>query len=769
MNVDNCIKRIERYLSKKNMQPLIVDVQNTEDLTTLVTYFNVGTNHFVKASQFAAEDEFPQMDSLLSHVANWPGNCFVIGLSTFLKINGDSYTAETLRNLLALNAKGHVVVFTLQCRMFLDFHDIRLQERIWLIDGTPSVKPLMLFASKKFPIPEKTEVITGFDRIADCVESEQHASVYVVTSKTRSNFTYSLLSITDFNKAYDVLKAQDHATEALMEEWGDNEQWEYALTQFRYHHGWSGLLDHEFGNHRALALSIPSYSHFDDNKKWLFFIGMRLFGAPNNLYLTTVISNAFKYTDVVKQIYRTLLEVDPVDLHFWEFYRVRKLMLAQLGDTNDILIDYCKLVRSKGKKSIYYLTDNTQYEKEQIISLIDQYAFDWDRQELEALLKEIYPALSQYLSPYRFRNSLLDSYFQDYKYQKLINKIFDSFNVTVTEQAEHREYNAILTPRSSMVEDIQRDNAQLYFIDALGVEFLGYIVAVCKELGLMANIKVCRSEIPSITSLNKEFIEIFSDCPHPVVSIKELDEIKHHGKDSYNYEDVKIPIHLIRELELIRELLCKIKEKLAAGAISKVVIISDHGASRLAVINESEALWEMEEKGKHSGRCCLKSELDSQPEFATDAGDYWALANYDRFRGSRKACVEVHGGATLEEITVPIIELTYLSKAAEVYLMPIATENVVIDQIPEIMYSYKTRACIKVFCTEHLPNISLCIDGNFYEGTPSGDHFYIVNLPDIKRSKTYFADVYACDNLIAENLPFKVKNAGMASSGRGIL
>lgn len=37
-------------------------------------------------------------------------------------------------------------------------------------------------------------------------------------------------------------------------------------------------------------------------------------------------------------------------------------------------------------------------------------------------------------------------------------------------------------------------------------------------------------------------------------------------------------------------------------------MIADHGASRLAVLHDTENVWEMAEKGQHSGRCCPKSE-----------------------------------------------------------------------------------------------------------------------------------------------------------------
>ena len=56
----------------------------------------------------------------------------------------------------------------------------------------------------------------------------------------------------------------------------------------------------------------------------------------------------------------------------------------------------------------------------------------------------------------------------------------------------------------------------------------------------------------------------------------------------------------------------------------------------------------------------LKKELIGEyGEEKTKENGYWVLANYDRFKGGRPANIEVHGGATLEEVTVPVIEITY--------------------------------------------------------------------------------------------------------------
>jgi len=67
---------------------------------------------------------------------------------------------------------------------------------------------------------------------------------------------------------------------------------------------------------------------------------------------------------------------------------------------------------------------------------------------------------------------------------------------------------------------------------------------------------------------------------------------------------------------------------------------------------------------KHGGRCCVwKEGLSAVSPYASDnENDYCVLANYDRFEGGKYTGVELHGGATLEEVVVPIIRLS-LKKA----------------------------------------------------------------------------------------------------------
>ncbi len=185
--------------------------------------------------------------------------------------------------------------------------------------------------------------------------------------------------------------------------------------------------------------------------------------------------------------------------------------------------------------------------------------------------------------------------------------------------------------------------------------------------------------------------------------------------------------------------------KLTGKEVAKVLLVSDHGASRLAVINEQECKWEMASKGKHSGRCCPIDEADVKSEYATQENGFWVLANYDRFKGGRKASVEVHGGATLEEVVVPLIEV-------ELFDNKITVSNTT----PITTTSFRKTAKIVLFSTSVLKNVSVSVNGKHYVAESIGNQKYKVVFPDIKRTGKYTVDVYEDDNLIGQ-IEFEVQ------------
>lgn len=115
---------------------------------------------------------------------------------------------------------------------------------------------------------------------------------------------------------------------------------------------------------------------------------------------------------------------------------------------------------------------------------------------------------------------------------------------------------------------------------------------------------------------------------------------------------------LDEEFAIIDKVLDEIKNSLAKRQAEKIILTSDHGASRLAVMYGREIKYRMNSSGEHSGRCCPINFIDEKPACASEENGYWILANYDRFAGGRLSSIEVHGGATLEEVLVPVIEFS---------------------------------------------------------------------------------------------------------------
>lgn len=735
-----------------------MNVQSTDDLSVIIQRFNVGSNKFLSVASCAEKDENPKLDEFEWDLSIQKGNLFITGLSSYLKLLGEAALTKELQNIATQTFNAHIIVLCYQCDCFLHFNDIRISRLVYNVEGPSTRIPNIVFV-----LPELTTMIaepsvSGVEHISDAIEAMSGGKLYVRTKKHKSSYPDAMYFIKEESNAFEALKNIDSATNGLDIRFGTDEQWAYALREIAKCGSWEALITEQFGVPSHLNLISGNWKNFNKDERWMYFISLKLNGAGENWCLNKAVKNADSESKLLRQVYRSLLDVANTDSTFWVKYNERKSLIESLGDSDEETIDYLQMLKSKESTGLYYLTDTSRLEKERIFELLDAYAFRFTRDEILEILSHTYHDLYDYLQPYRFKNKTMNQYFQDYKYQKVINKIFPEFLSSVEDQAKDRDFNLWLSPRSEKIESLNKSGARLYFVDALGVEFLGFIISRCAGMNLMADVSLCRCELPSITKLNKEFIDAFTDI---APDIKRLDKIKHHGEESFDYQQTKLPVHLIRELEIIDDVLNDIRNRLVKGSIERAYIISDHGASRLTVIHESENQWEMASKGEHSGRCCPVNEADVQSEYATEANGFWVLANYDRFKGGRKASVEVHGGATLEEVTVPIIELTYNSGEIEVSVN---------SKLP-IEVSYRKKAELQLFSKTKLGDVSVCVNGKkienkFYDAEAQNNNLYLVKMPEVEYAGVYTLTVFSNNNQVAE-LDFSVKKEG--SSEKSIL
>ena len=125
-------------------------------------------------------------------------------------------------------------------------------------------------------------------------------------------------------------------------------------------------------------------------------------------------------------------------------------------------------------------------------------------------------------------------------------------------------------------------------------------------------------------------------------------------------------------------------------------------------------------------------------------------ANYDRFKGGRKANIEVHGGATLEEVVVPIIEIIYAPDEIEIKLLD-----------KKVKFSRRKKdAVIRIFSKTKLDNLSIRVSGlnGEYEGKSTDGQTFIFDLPELGKKDKYTVDVYYNNNLLKSGLEFMAEN-----------
>ncbi|MEG1916958.1 MAG: hypothetical protein RR061_09810, partial [Muribaculaceae bacterium] len=88
MKIDACIKKITKYLASENAQPLLLNINNSNDLDSLITHFEVDGNSIVDASRFCNKDELPRIEMLLDSISSKKENFFLVGLTSFLRFYG---------------------------------------------------------------------------------------------------------------------------------------------------------------------------------------------------------------------------------------------------------------------------------------------------------------------------------------------------------------------------------------------------------------------------------------------------------------------------------------------------------------------------------------------------------------------------------------------------------------------------------------------------------------------------------------------------------
>ena len=739
-------QEIDAYEKHFTGTPLVIGIDGNSDYTALLGQLKDDYGKQVIRMSDACEMDFPpdpafQIAVISSAAKTKP--VVWIGAAQAKMLYGQQYVEQFLINLLGTNFAGPVTVLCPFCCNMLEGiarNYTKLGYNIMIVSSMERNVPSIHVIAKDVAY-QSLDSVQGIKGLLGVLEDGKYGrDINLMTTCNISYLSSSMYPVFEGLKPYQLLcKIEPGIAAHTKESNGTPEQWAKLAHDVETAKGLAVLCANRLCAIQDLPSELGDHLSGSQDERFLCFVCLKVFCANSSDYLAYCLGKTETTDTLENTIYSAILDIDHADGRFTSFMRQRRRLLSTFDDNSAMMKDFCDRATIKGKNTLWYLSDETEEERAALIHALCSYSYT--HAELEQVLAVISPQLATYLQQFTFDEfntkvmesdtyirDLLTDYFQRYKIQKLTNHKDQDFIDLVETEAKKRSFMK-LQARSAIVKKLEKKDVKPYFFDALGVEFLAFIQARAEAYGMQFECYIGHCNLPSITSKNKEFYDAF---PEGTISKEEgLDELKHHGT-KYDFQFTPEPLHIFDELAILDRDLKKMGSMLAMGHCQKIVILSDHGASRVAVTYQSENdKLELTEPGKHSGRCCPADE-DPGIDFVTYEDGFAVLANYERFKGSRKADVETHGGASLEETVVPVIILTLKPKEQQVFFV----ETVV-------PCSPKDGSSIRMFANPPLKKPRMVVGGQSYDGKFDGDkHNVIFEMPDIRRKGQHEADIY---------------------------
>lgn len=728
------IDSVKNYLTSTVKTPYFLFISDGQYQFVLNKLSYLGLDSVPMSSFCSNDDKMPDIDGLLSYIEaadiNAKGKKFVVtGLGEFLALRGIEEAIRSLSRLKDHNVGGAKVVLLLRglASLITDLQsDPRFDSRRCSIVDDAKCDLSFTLAAPSVGV----SALTGFKAMLVELENGRNGSIVV---NTAVNLDRAIFTVRQISDAYEGIKFYTKGF-SLARSLGNDAHWAELLTELNQNNGSFQAVFEKYGLSNNIESDFYTRISGGDYRNWLYFICLKhKSDSLLNSYLRFALDKTTRFEDFTSNVLNGIIEIPHTDKRFAMFYQERKALVEKFPQSE--IANFVVNSRQVASESIYKLTDSTKVEREEIIAWLSA------NDRLIPELENIYPVLTAYLKKYIFRCSglseLLTDYFEAYKRQKLSNILEPDFLQKVDEFAVSRRFNQLPT-RDEILDEVEKDGTHLYWLDALGVEYLGLIESLVQKRGLSVRVNIARSELPTITSINRGFFDAWQGSSKE--KNDELDDTKHSDAGGYNFTNNELPIHLAQELDVIVAMIDKAATELALQHCKRFLIVSDHGASRLAVLRRKEEKYDTDTSGEHSGRCCKLFQPYDLP-FAAEENGYLVLADYGRFKGSRAANVEVHGGASLEEVVIPIIELSLKNGNVTVKLVE---ETVIVD--------FRTGAEVKLFFNAPVHDVSLVLNGKQYQAEQTDNNYYSVKLPDTKRAGDYPADVYAGDDLIGKIL-----------------
>lgn len=561
---------------------------------------------------------------------------------------------------------------------------------------------------------------------------------------------YGSFSLSVLKNSFEVLMHYLRGPKLLNKEDATADLWDELLRTFRrgdtihdVFHRVFKVMDLEPG------LLFPQWKNYSTFQRWLLWIWCRT--DLHAGYLRYIFSHNNSFLSLEEDIINGVFEIPtlPAEEEL-AWLRERKKVLQDQGIASmpasfwyraNTITDSIELLKT--------LSGISHEEKRKVVIAVRKLLEVGVRPEKWlGYLEIIYPELAWYLDNVFVDDELLYRYFGEYLRAKLMDRVTDEIVKLSREACRNGGHYLWKIPaRKNILEQVKLKTSRIYWVDGLGVEWLGLITGLIKNLyqDVAVDYRITRANLPTTTEYNCGW-----EDDNDYQGFKGLDELVH----SYTCE---YPGYIIEEIEIV--------EKIVQDAITllnyndSVVITSDHGTSRLAAIHQGKSVPPPAEAvAEKFGRYCVCSDAYNMArdyDECLPCDDKLVFATHRRFTMSGNMQGEIHGGATLEEALVPVILLRKVDVTEQ--QARIAFELLT----PQLKLDARKIALLKVAVQKQIEKLILVVSGKIFEGKLIKDRweFSVSGLSPAR----YKGKLYAKSELLGE-VEFELQLRGLVEN-----
>lgn len=414
------------------------------------------------------------------------------------------------------------------------------------------------------------------------------------------------------------------------------------------------------------VLNVSIFSGVDIMGKWKNmpeshkqFVELWLNMHPENSYTNHCFRNARIIGEIPDAIMLEIFNVRQ-DKPEWvdEYHQLMSVMAIEPDERFFDELDKIPVYETR----LDFVTGNSKKERIYLIRMVGKWMkVDYEQVSASTKLRQIYPELFFYLDHTIHQKDVdIKGYMSRYKAHKLENTLPEDDDVYFA-----GFQTDVYDNRYSILADNVDSDTVILWIDALGVEWLPLLNWSITEYcdGTISSISVGQAALPTETCFN----DLWNSMDTPYRKLDKLDKLAHKGviDEPDYYACIEEQLSFVAGVhKQINDLLNK---------HHRVIVTGDHGTSRLAArffhVKDGFSAPKNATVCSH-GRYCKVAEsvgytiTNTRMFKRADGMQYIVYTNYDHFKQSGFAAGEdddnaiygeVHGGATPEEMLVPII------------------------------------------------------------------------------------------------------------------